>query len=74
MNLTQIKGRAKMTALMKKMRGGPGSLLPLSPGKGSGIPSLKGLTTKTARRYSAPKQNPAFTPKTGGLTRMSRAR
>ena len=70
----KIIGRAHTSALMKKLRGGPGSLLPLSPGKGQGIPSLAGLTPKSTRKFSARKQNPAFTPRTGGLTKLSRAR
>ena len=72
--ITKIKGRAVMSALMKKLRGGPSSILPLSPGKGTGIKSMAGLTPKRRRTYSAPKQNPARTPRTGGLTRPSRMR
>ena len=72
--LAKIIGRAQTTALMKKMRGGPQSVLPLSPGKGSGIKSMKGLTPKKMRGFVASKQNPAFTPRTGGLTKLSKAR
>lgn len=68
----KIIGRAKTSALMKKMRGGPGSLLPMSPGKGQGIPSLKGQTLKAPRTYAVRKQNPAFNPNTGGLVRPGR--
>ena len=33
-------------------------MLPMSPLKGSGTPSLKGLTPKTKRNYVTPMQNP----------------
>jgi hypothetical protein len=72
--ISKIIGRAQTTALMKKMRGGPQSMLPMSPGKGSGVKSLKGLTPKKMRKFVAKKQNPAFTPNTGGLARLSRTR
>lgn len=72
--LQKIIGRAKTSALMKKLRGGPQALLPMSPVKGSGVKSMKGLTPKTMRKYAAKKQNPANSPKTGGLTRLSRRR
>ena len=65
-------GQAKMTAMMKRLRGGPQSLLPMSPGKGSGIPSFKGQTPKIAKGYVVPKQNPARSPRTGGLVRPKR--
>ena len=61
-----------MTAMMKKLRGGPQSLLPMSPLKGSGIPSFKGLTPKMPKAFVVPKQNPANSPRTGGLVRPRR--
>ena len=70
--LKRIIGSAKMTAMMKRLRGGPQSLLPMSPGKGSGIPSMKGLTPKMPKGYVVPKQNPANSPRTGGLVGLSR--
>ena len=74
MMITKIIGRAKTAAMMKKLRGGPQSMLPMSPGKGFGVKSLKGLTPKKTRGFVAKKQNPAFTPRTGGLTKLSKAR
>jgi len=58
--IQKIIGRAKTAALIKKMRGGPQSLLPLSPGKGTGVKSMKGLTPKRKRTYAVSKQNPTF--------------
>jgi len=64
--LAKIIGSAGMTALMKKLRGGPQSMLPMSPIKGSGVSSLKGLTPQRGRQYVTPKQNPVMSPM-GGL-------
>ncbi len=70
--LNRIIGKAKMTAMMKKLRGGPQSILPMSPLKGSGIPSFKGLTPKKQKGYVVPRQNPAMSPKTGGIVNPRR--
>ena len=51
-----------MTALMKKLSGGPMSMLPMSPLKGSGMKSLKGNTPLRPRNFVVPKQNPARNP------------
>ena len=67
--IQKIIGRAKTAALMKKLRGGPQSMLPLSPGKGTGVKSMKGLTPKRSRTYAVKKQNPTFSLK-GGLGRI----
>ena len=56
--LSKVLGSAKFTALMKKLRGGPGAMLPMSPGKGYGVKSMKGLTPLQGRQYIVPKQNP----------------
>lgn len=65
--IAKIKGQIAMTALMKKLRGGSQSLLPLSPAKGTGVKSAKGKTPGRIRQYAAPKQNPALS---GGLNAM----
>jgi hypothetical protein len=67
--LTKIKGQIAMTALMKKLRGGSQSLLPLSPAKGTGTPSAKGKTPGRIKQFAVPKQNPALS---GGLNAMKR--
>lgn len=72
--LNKIIGSAKTTAMMKRLRGGPQSMLPMSPGKGSGVPSLKGLTPKKAKGYVTPRQNPALSLKTGGTMKVSKLR
>ena len=64
---TKIKGSMAMDGLMKKLRGGSQSLLPMRPVKGSGSKVGKGKTTKRIRQYSAPKQNPLLS---GGLNAM----
>ena len=69
LTLTKIKGQAMMTAMMKKLRGGSQSLLPLPPRKGTGTKSAKGNTPKRTRQFSAPKQNPLLS---GGLNAMKR--
>lgn len=74
MMLNKIIGQAKMTAMIKRLRGGPQSMLPMSPAKGSGVPSLKGLTPKSPKGYVTPKQNPAMSLKTGGIVRVNRLR
>ena len=70
----RIIGQAKLTAMMKKLRGGPQSLLPMSPLKGSGRPSLKGLTPKRTKGYVVPRQNPSLSPRTGGLVGLRRVK
>ena len=63
--MTKILGSAAMSAMMKKLRGGPQSMLTMSPGKGSGVPNASGLTPKKARGYVTPMQKPNWTvPKT----------
>lgn len=71
MTLKGIKGDMALTALMKKLRGGPQSMLPMSPGKGQGVKSLKGVTPQRTRQYSAPRQNPKFT---GGLNALGKTK
>lgn len=65
---------AKLSAMMKKLRGGPQSLLPMSPMKGSGVPSFKGLTLKKPKDYVVQRQNPARSPRTGGLVGLRKMR
>jgi len=69
-----IVGMAKQTAMQKKLRGGPGSMLPGAPGRGSGVPSRKGQTPTAMRTYSG-NQNPAHNVRgTGGRGLMSLVR
>lgn len=68
-DLVKIKGSAAMSALMKKLRGGSQSILPFSPGKGTGTKSFKGKTPKRIKQFSAPRQNPALS---GGLNAIRR--
>jgi len=70
--IAKIKGHAQMSALLKKLRGGPQSMLPMTPGKGTGIKSLKGATPKRQRGFVVPRQNPALSPNTGGFVRPTR--
>lgn len=70
--LKSIIGRAKTSKLMKKLAGGPQAILPMSPMKGSGIKGSKGLSPTKKKGFVVSKQNPAFTPKTGGLVRPRR--
>jgi hypothetical protein len=56
--LTKILGHAQMTGMMKKLRGGPQSMLPVSPVKGSGVPNASGLTPAKPRAYVTPMQKP----------------
>ena len=70
--LQKIKGHAQMSAMLKKLRGGPQSMLPLAPGKGTGVKSLKGNTPKRKRGFVTAMQNPALTPKTGGFVKTKR--
>lgn len=65
--ISKIIGSAAMSGMMRKLRGGPQSMLPKSPGKGYGTPSFKGLTTKRNKQYATPSQNPNRSPRTGGL-------
>lgn len=71
MMLAKIKGHAALSALMKKLRGGPQSMLPLSPGKNTGVKSFKGVTPKRVRQYSAPMQDPK---KHGGLLALGKGK
>jgi len=74
MKVQNIIGRAKTSALMKKMAGGPQAILKNSPMRGSGIKGSKGLSPKKMKGFVVSKQNPAFTPRTGGLVRPRRMR
>lgn len=65
--ISKIVGQAMMSKMMRQLRGGPQTMLPMSPAKGYGVPSFKGLTAKAMKRYAVPKQNPMSSPKTGGL-------
>ena len=58
LTLGKIKGQAQLSAMLKKLRGGPMSMLPGSPVKGSGVKSFKGNTPLMTRKYSTPMQNP----------------
>jgi len=63
--LTKLVGQIQMSQMMKKLRGGPQSMVPMSPAKGSGVPNASGLTPKKARGYVTPMQKPNWTvPKT----------
>lgn len=70
--IKQIIGMAKLSAKVKKLRGGPQSVLPMAPGKGMGVKSSKLVTPKAKKWYVTPMQNPARTPRTGGLIRPGR--
>jgi len=65
--LKTIIGVAKLNAMMKKLRGGPQSMMPISPGKGLGVKGAKGLTLKMPKNYVTRRQNPSLSPRTGGL-------
>lgn len=56
--INKIIGAAAMTGMMKRLRGGPQSMLPMSPAKGAGVPSMKGVTPQKKRQYVTPRQNP----------------
>ena len=60
--LTKLVGHIQMSQMLKRLRGGPQSMLPMSPAKGSGIPNASGLTPKKPRGYVTPKQRPNWTP------------
>ncbi len=63
--LTKLVGQIQMSQMMKKLRGGPQSMVPMSPAKGSGVPNASGLTPKKVRGYVTPMQKPNWTvPKT----------
>ena len=72
--MPKIIGQAKISAMMKKLQAGPQALLPMSPQKGSGIKLPRGLAPKKLKDFVVSKQNPAFTPNTGGLVRPKRMR
>jgi hypothetical protein len=59
--ITKILGHVQMTQMMKKLRGGPQSMVPMAPAKGSGVPNASGLTPKKARGYVTPMQKPNWT-------------
>lgn len=68
--IQKILGQVQMSQMLKKLRGGPQSMLPMSPGKGSGVPNASGLTPKKARGYVTPMQKPNWTvPKGMGSTK-----
>lgn len=72
--ITKIVGHAAMSAMMKKLRGGPSSMLPMSPLKGTGTPAGKGVTPLMKRGYAAQRQNPFLTPNTGATPRTRKVR
>lgn len=59
--ITKILGQVQMSQMMKKLRGGPQSMVPMSPAKGSGVPNASGLTPKKPRGYVTPMQKPNWT-------------
>jgi hypothetical protein len=72
--LQKIIGQAMTSKMMKKVQAGPQSLLPMAPSKGSGTKKQKMVAPKKLKQFVVSKQNPAFTPNTGGLTRPKRMR
>lgn len=65
----RVKGQAQQTQMQKALRGGPQSLLPLSPVRGSmGTNMMAGLTPMRMRSYIG-KQNPLMSPR--GLSAMT---
>lgn len=65
--IEKILGQIQMSQMLKKLRGGPQSMLPMSPVKGVGVPNGSGLTPKKPRGYVTPMQKPNWTvPKAGG--------
>ena len=65
----KIIGAAMMDKTMRKMLGGPQALMKMSPLKGTGV-KTGGMAPLTRKKgYVASKQNPAFTPNTGGLVK-----
>jgi hypothetical protein len=74
MIMQKIIGQAMTSKMMKKLQAGPQSLLPMSPAKGSGVKKVKMAAPKKLKSFIVRKQNPAFTPNTGGLTRPKRMR
>lgn len=59
--LQKILGQVQMTQMMKKLRGGPQSMMPAAPAKGMGVPNRSGLTPARARGYVTPSQKPNWT-------------
>ena len=59
--IEKILGAMQMSQMMKKLRGGPQSMMPRSPGKGTGVPNRSGLTPARARGYVTPSQKPNWT-------------
>jgi hypothetical protein len=59
--LAKILGQVQMTQMLKKLRGGPQSMAPMSPAKGSGVANASGLTPKKPRGYVTPMQKPNWT-------------
>jgi hypothetical protein len=59
--LTKIVGHSAMSDMMKKLSGGPQSLLPMSPSKGVGVPSGRGAAPAKTRQYVVPMQKPKST-------------
>jgi len=69
--MKRIIGNAMMKKAMKQIQGGPQAMMKMSPVKGSGIKLGRGQAPARLKNYIG-KQNPAFTPKTGGLIRPKR--
>lgn len=76
--LQKVLGKALMSKARKRLSGGAGALKPIRPTKGSGIASGAGQPASRTRRYVTPRQNPALSPRTGGLamrgTRVKRGK
>lgn len=58
---------ASTKAMMKRLMAGPQSLLPFAPVKGVSVKGGHSVAPKKKKNYVVRKQNPALTPKTGGL-------
>ena len=70
--MSKIIGKAMMSKSMKKLQAGPTAILKNSPIKGMvGTKLGRGAAPARLKSYIG-KQNPAFTPKTGGLVRPKR--
>ncbi|MBM4131480.1 hypothetical protein FJ250_10735 [bacterium] len=59
--IEKILGSIQMTKMMRKLRGGPQSMMPAAPVKGLGTPNASGLTPPKRREYVTPMQKPNWT-------------
>jgi len=69
----KILGAAMMDATMRRLLGGPQSMMKMSPLKGAGVKSGLGAPLAKKKSFVTTKQNPLFSPNTGGLGRVKRA-